>query len=44
MACFADIYVSQGSVATYAGYGGILKIYITANLPMKKFVNFFRFD
>jgi len=42
MACFADINVSQGSVATYARYSGILNIHLTANLPrnppVKKFL------
>jgi len=33
MACFADINVSQGSVATYARCGGISDIHLTANLP-----------
>jgi len=33
MACFADINVSQGSVATYARCGGIFDILLTANLP-----------
>jgi len=33
MACFADINVSQGSVATYARCGGIFDIHLTANLP-----------
>jgi len=32
MACFADINVSQGSVATYARCGGIFNIRLTANL------------
>ena len=32
MVCFADINVSQGSVATYARYGGIFNIRLTANL------------
>jgi len=32
MACFADIDVSQGSVATYAWCGGIFDIHLTANL------------
>ena len=40
MACFADINVSQGIVATYARYGGIINISLIANvprnLPMKK--------
>jgi len=49
MACYADTNVSQGSVATYAGCGGISDIRITANLPVnlpvkKKFVNRLRFD
>jgi len=42
MACFADINVSQGSVATYAVCGGIFNIRLTANspgiLPVKKFL------
>jgi len=33
MDCFADINVSQGSVATYASCGGIFYIHLTANLP-----------
>ena len=33
MACFADINISQGSVATYAGHAGIFDIHLTANLP-----------
>jgi len=33
IACFADINVSQGSVATYARCGGICNIHLTANLP-----------
>jgi len=33
MGCFADINVSQGSVATYARCGGIFNIQLTANLP-----------
>ena len=33
MACFADITVSQGSVATYAMCGGTFNIDLTANLP-----------
>ena len=32
MAYFADINVSQGSVATYARCGGILNMLLTANL------------
>jgi len=35
MACFADINVSQGSVATYARCGGISNKHLTANLPKK---------
>jgi len=31
MACFADINVSQSSVATYARFGGIFNIHLTAN-------------
>jgi len=42
MACFADINVSQGSVATYARCGGIFNMHLTANspgnLPVKKFL------
>jgi len=33
MACFANINVSQGSVATHARCGGIFDIYLTVNLP-----------
>jgi len=33
MACFADINVSQGNVATYARCGGIFNMHLTANLP-----------
>jgi len=33
MACFADINVSQGSVATYARCGENFNIDLTANLP-----------
>jgi len=33
MACFADINVSQGSVATYARCGGIFNMHLTENLP-----------
>jgi len=49
MACFADINVSQGSVATYARRGGIFNIHLTTHLPRnlpvkKKFLNRFRFD
>jgi len=41
MARFADINVSQGSVATYARCGGIFNINFTANLPLNLSVNFF---
>ena len=33
MACFADINVSQGSVATHSRCGGNFSIHLTANLP-----------
>jgi len=33
MARFADTNVSQGSVATYARYGGIFNVHLTASLP-----------
>jgi len=33
VACFADINVWQGSVATYARCGGIFNMHLTANLP-----------
>jgi len=33
MACFADINVSQDSVAIYARCGGIFDIYLAANIP-----------
>jgi len=33
MACFADINVSQASVATYARCSGVFDIYSTTNLP-----------
>ena len=33
MACFADINVSQGSVATYARCSGIFNIHLARNLP-----------
>jgi len=40
MACFADINVSQGSVATYARYGGIINISLIANVgPTKESSN-----
>ena len=35
MACFADIDVSQGSVATDARCGEIFNVHLTANLPKK---------
>jgi len=42
MAYFADINVSQGSVATYARCGGIFDNHLTAhlprNLPAKKYL------
>jgi len=45
---FADINVSQGSVATYTRCGGIFNMRLTANLPrnllVKKFCNRLRFD
>ena len=41
MACFADINVSQGSVATYGRFGGIFNILLTTNLPKNLPVNFF---
>jgi len=48
MDCFADINVSQGSVATCARCGGMFNIHLTANLltnlAVKKFVNRLRFD
>jgi len=37
MACFADINVSQGSVATYARCGGIFSTHLTTNLPVEIF-------
>jgi len=42
MACFADINVLQGRVATYARSAGIFNIHLTPNLPVKSFFN--RFD
>ena len=48
MACFADIDVSQGSVAIYARCGGIFDIHLTANLPgnlpAKNFLNRLKID
>jgi len=42
MACFADINVSQGSVATYARYDWSFNTHLTANLPGNLLVNFFK--
>ena len=45
IACFADINVSQGSVATYARCGVIFDVHLTArNLPVKSFFNRLRID
>ena len=48
MACFADINVSQGRVATYARCIGIFNTQLTANLPRnlpgKKLLNRIKFD
>jgi len=48
MACFADINVSQGSVATYAWCDEIFHIRLTVNLlrnlPVKKILKRLRFD
>ena len=48
MACFADINVSQGRVATFARCGGMFNIRLTANLlrnlPVIFFLNLLRFD
>jgi len=41
MACFAEMNVTQGSVATYARYGGIFNMHLTTNLPRNLPVNFF---
>jgi len=43
MACFADVNVPQGSVATYPRCGGILILnsLLTANLPRNLVVKFF---
>ena len=47
MACFADINVSHGSVATHARCGGIFNMHLTANLPrnlqLKNFVRICRY-
>jgi len=37
MARFADINVSQGSVATYVRYGGIFNIHLTAKFTKESF-------
>ena len=42
MSSFADINVSQGSVATYARSGGSFDIHLTANLPRNLPVKTFR--
>jgi len=48
MASFADINVSQCSVATYARCGGSFNNHLTrnlsSNLPVKNFANRLRFD
>ena len=47
VACFTDINVSQGSVATYATCDGIFNIHLIANVLRNVTVNFFnrlRFD
>ena len=41
MVCFADINVSQGSVATYARCGGTFNINLTANLSRNLTVKIF---
>ena len=33
MVCFANVIVSQGSVATYARCDGIFNIHLTTNFP-----------
>ena len=40
MACFADVNVSQGSVATYARCGGSFIIHLSTNLPRNFLVKF----
>jgi len=40
MVCYADINVSQGSVATYSRCDGIFNIQLTTNLARKYLVNF----
>ena len=42
MACFADIDVSQGNIATYARCDDIFNIHLTANLLMNLPVNFLK--
>jgi len=42
MACFADINVSRGSVATRAKCGGIFDIRLTANLSRNRLAIFFK--
>ena len=37
MACFADINVSQGSVATYASYGGMFNINFNCKFTKESF-------
>jgi len=48
MVCFADIDVSQGSVATHARCDGIFNTRLTTNLlrnlPVKNFLSRLRFD
>ena len=47
MACFADINISQGSIATYARFGVIFNTHLTTNLPRNlpvKKLNLLRFD
>jgi len=41
MACFANVNISQGSVATHARCGWIFNIHLTANLPRNLSGNFF---
>jgi len=40
MACFADINVLQGDVATHARCGGIFNIHLTANYGHKSVAHF----
>jgi len=42
VACFGDINVSQGSVATIARCDGIFNIYLMTNLLRNLPVNFFK--